>query len=140
MSEKKWVVWSLHWRYHSSTVDIDIKDSKADAFRRAAYLEDEAEDCVNEVVGIENPDGHFIDLAEYRATKPEITRARRQREEAERAKEKAEARTRLTITGPEGHVYTETWTDKYLDKYREKYVGLFGAERVRAERLDPPSL
>lgn len=138
MSDEKWVIWYLHWRFHSSTVDIEIKDSKAAAFSYASYLEDEADDCVNDVVGIEDPDGHFIDLAEYRAAKPEITRARREREKAEWAKDEAETHTRLTITGPGEHVYTELWSDPYIDKYREKYIGLFGPDRVRVERLDPP--
>lgn len=135
-TQRRWIVWYLHWRFHSSRTEIWECNSRDDAFSTAVFLEDEAEDCVNEIIGIESPDGQFIDLAEYRAAVPAVRQARDAEYTAARDAAKAEQQFRITIAGPDGHEHTEVWSAKYIDKYRNKYLALFGPGRVKVEQIE----
>lgn len=147
MISREWVVWYLHWRYHSSRVATSEYDSKRSAFFGAWYTEADADDCVNEVVGIEDPEGNFIDLAEWRAEWPEMERQREETQEREREERENEPKFRITVRGPSrptgkrdgqhGDFYqtNEVWTAKYLEKYRERAVAQFGADRVTVEQI-----
>jgi hypothetical protein len=115
--DRGWVVWYLHWRFRSSTTEIEQCDDQDEAFSTALYLEDEADDCVNEVIGIESPSGEFIDLAVYRAAKVGIAARRRQHEEEDRANYRDEEKFRITISGPVLITFTpRLWTDKYVEQ------------------------
>ena len=145
--EPQWVVWYLHWRYHRSRVETDTYRDKDAAFYGAWYKEVEAEDCVNEVIGIEDPTGTFIDLAEWKAAFPEMQRKQDEWEERSRTEYEERPKYRITITGPprpqcasdgqRGDFYqdVEVWSDRYIDKYRERALAQFGPDRVKVEKL-----
>lgn len=128
-ADDSWVVWYEHWRYHRATVDIRDCESREDAFETASFIEFEAEDCVNVILGIEGPDG-FIDLAEYNSVKDELDRTRHERWKKEMDEEAAQRQRTITVSGPDGREYSETWTDKYFDKYHRRLLEQFGADRV----------
>lgn len=128
-ADKSWVVWYEHWRFHEGTVDIRECDTREDAYETASYLEFEAEDCVNHIIGIEGPDG-FIDLAEYESIKNELDDARFKRWRKAKDDEAAQHKRTIIVSGPDGHNYSETWTDPYFNRYYQKLLDRFGADRV----------
>lgn len=125
-----WVVWYQHWRYQKSTTSIRECKSRDDAFEAASYLEFEAEDCVNNIVGIEGPDG-FIDLAEYNSVKEALDDARSERYTQMKIKEESKRRRTMIIKGPGDHVLEETWSDDYFDEEYQENLSIFGADRIR---------
>jgi hypothetical protein len=142
-NDSRWVVWYLHWRFHSSSVETnDWYRTKDEAFYGAWHLENEADDCVNDVIGIEDPGGNFIDMREYRDARESIGTRHDEEEKRSRDEDREQPKFRITITGPprpdgiqKGTVYkkTEVWTAEYLDKYRDEAIAQYGADRVTVE-------
>lgn len=133
-SEPPWIVWVDHW-YHG----VDFRAwyySKEEAFHGAWAAEENSDDEYGgaKVIGIEGPDG-FINLGEYIAVKPIIDAAEEERVKNFQVEKKSQHLRKITIAGPGGCTYSETWTDEYFDKYYGKRLRMFGPDRVTVEEV-----